>query len=85
MINKMESFTTLFLRGLAYKYFKTGGAIYVRAFLLSGIISLSEVYMEVYRYDKYDWKPFIYERAVKLGRRGRSPHNQVWSVDLIYS
>ena len=82
----MESFTTLFLRGLLYKHFKTGGAIYVRAVLLSGIILVSEVYMEVYRYDyKYDWKPFIYERAVKLGRRGRSPHNQHWSVDLIYS
>jgi len=82
----MESFTTLFLRGLMHKYYKTGKTIYVNAVLLSNISLVREVYMEVYRvYSKTDWLPEIYERAVKLGRRGRSPYNEYWSADLIYS
>ena len=82
----MESFTTLFLRGLMHKYYKTGKGLYVNAVHLSRLPMVKEAYMEVYRvYSKTAWLPDIYERAVKLGRRGRSPHNQHWSTDLIYS
>ena len=82
----MESFTSLFLRGLMHKYYKTNGAIYVNAIHLSRLPLVREVYLEVYRvYSKTAWLPDIYERAVKLGRRGRSPHNEYWSADLIYS
>lgn len=77
-------FTTDFLQGLMYKYHKTRKQIYVNA--VSDRVLLRDVYAEIYRLDyKTRLLPFIYERAVKLGRRGRSPYNQHWGSELMYS
>ncbi len=83
-----SNFTTQqFLIGLANKHIhKNYKIIYKQAFELGNHTLIGPIFLQLYKSDLYNPNtPYCYERAIKLARRSRSPYNQHWSSNLIYS
>ena len=82
-----SNFTTQqFLTGLSISYLLKNKNIYNQAFILGEHKLINSIYLDLFKVDLYDPEtPYCYERAIKLARRARSPYNQNWTPDLMYS
>ncbi len=78
--------TQQFLIGLSINYISSNKNKYRQAFELGEHKLIKTIYSELYNIDLHDPDTFYcYERAIKLGRRSRSPYNQNWTPELMYS